>query len=166
MTAVRKSPGGRKWQPTPVSLPGNYPGQRSLVGYSPWGSKETQLSTHAYKTGQDLATEHSSATQRKFLLSAIYQKLLQVLEICFFLLVFFFLLSPFLFLSCLPPFSLSITFTLFSQSLVVTQAWVLPVYPSCILVEIASLSSFLHVFLLFFLLFSVSFPTLQFKEKF
>ena len=30
----------RKWQPTPVFLPGKYHGWRSLVGYSPWGRKE------------------------------------------------------------------------------------------------------------------------------
>ena len=28
---------GRKWQPTPVFLPGRSHGQRSLAGYSPWG---------------------------------------------------------------------------------------------------------------------------------
>ena len=33
-------PWRRKWQPTPVFLPGKSPGQRSLVGYSPWGCKE------------------------------------------------------------------------------------------------------------------------------
>ena len=27
----------RKWQPTPIPLPGKCYGQRSLVGYSPWG---------------------------------------------------------------------------------------------------------------------------------
>ena len=32
---------GRKWQPTPVLLPGKFHGQRSLVGYSPWGCKES-----------------------------------------------------------------------------------------------------------------------------
>ena len=31
----------RKWQPTPVFLPGKYYGQRSLMGYSPWGCKES-----------------------------------------------------------------------------------------------------------------------------
>ena len=31
----------RKWQPTPVFLPGKSHGQRSLVGYSPWGHKES-----------------------------------------------------------------------------------------------------------------------------
>ena len=32
---VRKIPWRRKWQPTPVFLPGKSHGQRSLVGYSP-----------------------------------------------------------------------------------------------------------------------------------
>ena len=31
----------RKWQPTPVFLPGKWHGQRSLVGYSLWGCKES-----------------------------------------------------------------------------------------------------------------------------
>ena len=30
----------KKWQSTPVLLPGKSHGQRSLVGYSPWGHKE------------------------------------------------------------------------------------------------------------------------------
>ena len=34
----------RAWQPTPVFLPGEFHGQRSLVGYSPWDCKsQTQL---------------------------------------------------------------------------------------------------------------------------
>ena len=36
---VGKIPWRRKWQPTPVFLPGESHGQRSLVGYSPWGCK-------------------------------------------------------------------------------------------------------------------------------
>ena len=31
----------RKWQPTPVCLPGKFYVQRSLVGYSPWDWKES-----------------------------------------------------------------------------------------------------------------------------
>ena len=31
----------RQWHPTPVLLPGNSHGQRSLVGCSPWGHKES-----------------------------------------------------------------------------------------------------------------------------
>ena len=38
---VRKLPWTREWQPTPVFLPGEFHGQRSLVGYSPWGGKES-----------------------------------------------------------------------------------------------------------------------------
>ena len=34
-----KTPWRRKWQPTPVSLPGKFHGQRSLVGYSPYGRR-------------------------------------------------------------------------------------------------------------------------------
>ena len=30
----------REWQPSPVFLPGEYHGQRSLVGWSPWGHEE------------------------------------------------------------------------------------------------------------------------------
>ena len=37
---IRKIPWRRKWQPTPVFLPGKSHGQRSLVDYSPWDHKE------------------------------------------------------------------------------------------------------------------------------
>ena len=33
----------RRWQSTPVLLPGKSHGQRSLVGYSPWGHKELDM---------------------------------------------------------------------------------------------------------------------------
>jgi len=33
-------PWRRKWQPTPVFLLGEFRGQKSLMGYSPWGCKE------------------------------------------------------------------------------------------------------------------------------
>ena len=32
-----EDPWRRKWQPTPVFLPGKSHGQRSLAGYHPWG---------------------------------------------------------------------------------------------------------------------------------
>ena len=41
-------PWRRKWQPTPVFLPGKSHGQRNLVGYSPWdheGSEKTERLT-------------------------------------------------------------------------------------------------------------------------
>ena len=46
-------PWRRKWQPTPVFLPGKFHGQRSLMGYSPCGHKlvrhDWAHSTHAWK---------------------------------------------------------------------------------------------------------------------
>ena len=44
---VRKIPWRRKWQPTPVFLPGKFHGQRSLVGYNPWGCKESDTTVEA-----------------------------------------------------------------------------------------------------------------------
>ena len=40
---VGKIPWRRAWQPTPVFLPGESYGQRSLAGYSPWGCKESEM---------------------------------------------------------------------------------------------------------------------------
>ena len=38
-----KLPWRRAWQPTPVFLSGECHGQRSLVGYSPWGQKQLDM---------------------------------------------------------------------------------------------------------------------------
>ena len=35
--------GRRKWQPTPVFLPRESYGLRTLAGYSPWGLKESDM---------------------------------------------------------------------------------------------------------------------------
>ena len=40
---VEKIPWRREWQPTPTVLPGKFHGQRSSVGYSPWGHKESVM---------------------------------------------------------------------------------------------------------------------------
>ena len=59
-----KIPRRRAWQPTPVSLPGEPRGQRSLRGCSPWGHRESDTTeatahtrTHVYR--------HYSALKRK-----------------------------------------------------------------------------------------------------
>ena len=44
----------RKWQSTPVFLPGKFHRQRNLVGYSPWG----------LRVGHNWATKHSTAQFR------------------------------------------------------------------------------------------------------
>ena len=38
----------RKWQPNPVFLLGKHHGQRSLVGYSPWGHNQLDMIEHAH----------------------------------------------------------------------------------------------------------------------
>ena len=53
----------RQWHPTPVLLPRKSHGQRSLVGCSPWGRKESdtteRLHFHFYALEKEMAT-HSS----------------------------------------------------------------------------------------------------------
>ena len=48
---VRKILWRRKWQPTPVLLPGKSHGQRSVVGYSPWGHKESDTTERLQFSG-------------------------------------------------------------------------------------------------------------------
>ena len=38
---VKKIPWRREWQPTPIFLPGEFHGQRSLAGCRPWSLKES-----------------------------------------------------------------------------------------------------------------------------
>ena len=47
--------GRRAWQPTPVFLPGESHGQRTLAGYSPWGRKELDMME---ATGTQACTQH------------------------------------------------------------------------------------------------------------
>ena len=57
---VGKIPWRRKCQPALVFLPGESHGQRSLVGYSPWGHKDSdtteQLSVHTHTQGTKTPT--------------------------------------------------------------------------------------------------------------
>ena len=54
-----RAPWRRAWQPTPVFLPGESHGQRSLAGYSPWGCKELDR------------TELDKCTQKQLLKSCL-----------------------------------------------------------------------------------------------
>ena len=45
---VGKTPWSRKWKPVPVFLPVKSHGQRSLVGYSPWGPTELDMTEHTH----------------------------------------------------------------------------------------------------------------------
>ena len=55
---VRKIPWKRKWQPTPIFLPGESHQQRSLAGYSPWCCKESD--TTEWLSTNDICTNHVS----------------------------------------------------------------------------------------------------------
>ena len=46
----QEDPWRRKWQPTPVFLPGESHGRRSLVGYSPQGRKESDMTERLHFT--------------------------------------------------------------------------------------------------------------------
>ena len=62
-----EDPWRRKWKPTPVSLPGESHGRRSLIGYSPQGRKEvghnwvTSLSLHHLAGTSPLPLDTSSS---------------------------------------------------------------------------------------------------------
>ena len=51
---VGKIPWRRKWQATPVFLPGETQGQRSLADYRPWGCKELDTAERLYSNNSDL----------------------------------------------------------------------------------------------------------------
>ena len=65
---IGKIPWRRKWQPTPVFLPRESNGQRSLVNYSPWGCKELdmteELSTHM---AQENSSNKFSSEEKKIM---------------------------------------------------------------------------------------------------
>ena len=57
--SVVDNPPAREWQPTPVFLPGEFHGQKSLAGYSPWNHKEsdtTEWLTLSFRGKQQVPT--------------------------------------------------------------------------------------------------------------
>ena len=70
-----RSPWSRKWQSTPIFLPGKSHGQRSLVGYSLWGRKE--LDTTEWLS---IHVRHHQRYSRKHKAGEIIQSLY---ELCF-----------------------------------------------------------------------------------
>ena len=74
---VRKIPWRRKWQSTPMFLPRRSHGQRSMAGYSPWGSKELDMGWDKYKSSKmsKLMKHHTPQPQLlKNALSCSFQK--------------------------------------------------------------------------------------------
>ena len=84
---AEKIPWRRKWQPTPVSLPGKSHGQRSLMGCSPWGRKESDVTEQAqrlsskvsYNSGLEFCREKNFCNSAFYVLVE-YQKLKAILK--------------------------------------------------------------------------------------
>ena len=91
---IGKIPWRRAWQSTPVFLPGEYQGQRRLVGYSPYHCKQLdttkQLSTHTQFLMLESSVNHT--TEFFFLIgsgSITGSKILFYFFTLFFLFLFF-----------------------------------------------------------------------------
>jgi len=67
--------GGIVWQPTPVFLPGKSHGQWNLVGYSPWGHKELDMT-------EQLHLVYTENVSNKYGACEHYRKDVMKLEIC------------------------------------------------------------------------------------
>ena len=68
LSLVRKILWRREWQPTPVFLPGEFHGQRSLTGYSPCDCEESDMTerlTHRH-TDTDTHTHTDTHTPMKW----------------------------------------------------------------------------------------------------
>ena len=64
---VRKTPRRRAWQPTPVFMPGESHGQRSLEGYGSRGHRESDTTA---------VTDHSACTGKRLELGWSFAKLM------------------------------------------------------------------------------------------
>ena len=60
MPGSGRFPWRRKWQPTPAFLPEESHGQRSLVGYSPWGLKGSDTTEAAWHARVPPKARHGS----------------------------------------------------------------------------------------------------------
>ena len=62
----------KKWQPTPVLMPGKFHGWRSLVGCSPWGRKESdtteQLHFHLIYVNETICMVICPSTRFKLII--------------------------------------------------------------------------------------------------
>ena len=69
---VGKMPWRRKWQPTPVFLPGEFHGQRSVAGYNPWGHKRVRCELATKQQQQKLLTIGSHICLVQWLAHHVY----------------------------------------------------------------------------------------------
>ena len=65
----------RKWQPTPVFLPGQSHGQRTLVGYSPWGRQESDMTEGLYNNNSQRQKGFKSLEVREYRTASLRSKI-------------------------------------------------------------------------------------------
>ena len=75
---VGKIPWRRDWQPPPIFLPGEFHGQRSLEGYSPWVSKESDTTEQL-----TLSNFHPQASQASLVIEKQNSKIIIILQLYF-----------------------------------------------------------------------------------
>ena len=68
-----KIPWKRKWQPTPVLLPRKSHGGRSLVGYSPWGCKESDTTERLHFLFFLIIVNESKTFHDRFIVIRIFK---------------------------------------------------------------------------------------------
>ena len=86
----------RKWQPTPVFLPGKSHGQRSMVGYSPWGHRESDMTERLSMHRHASIDVFSKCSPRDPAASGNLLEMQHFLKSCFFLnnFIYLFLARP------------------------------------------------------------------------
>ena len=70
---VRGIPWRRKWQPTPVILPGEFHEQKSLAGYSPWCCKDSGMT-------EQLSLTHSKQVLLQLSLCSFWLAIIKFLK--------------------------------------------------------------------------------------
>ena len=78
-TWVGKIPWRRKWEPTAVFLPRKSRGQRSLAGYSPWGSKESDMTEQL--TVMDIQKQLAQNQSLSFINISVWYTIHEVISI-------------------------------------------------------------------------------------
>ena len=100
---LKQIPLRRAWQPTPVFLPGESHGQRSLVGYSPLGCKESDMTEATWHTWCSKVDRQCRRALWKFWWISLYIYIAYVQSLFFFnfILFFFFWLQLLFFFFCI-----------------------------------------------------------------
>ena len=68
-------------EPTPVFLPGEFHGHRSLAGYSPWGNKELDTTEHTHMYPSPLP-QHSVLHYKNISHSTVLRHFTDSINIC------------------------------------------------------------------------------------